>query len=650
MRQVAFAPACALAAAALLQACQGGPIASHVEESEQAEVSGARVGPLGPVTAPPEVGVWETQSGGPGARAGHAMAFDARRGKVVLFGGEVGATLLGDTWEWDGSRWAHVCSSSSCSASAPPARYAAAMVYDSERGVTVLFGGEEQSGVLGDTWEWDGASWRNACASGCASSPLPVSGHAMAYDPAHGTILFGGTNCTAGRVCALSSDTWSWDGTTWTSHAVAKPPSARAGHSMAFLPGAHPATVLFGGVNGAALSDTWTWDGAAWTEACATCAPPARAYGALAYDATRAKLVLFGGTSAPADTWDWDGSSWTQLATGAAPSARNSLALAYDANRRRMILFGGEGGGQELGDTWDLYRYAGGCSTDANCETSICAMGVGVCCQSACAVCETCATGTCTTVTNATDPSCSGACDESGRCLEGNGAACASPEECASTFCADGVCCDHACTDDCRACTRALTGGADGACLPAKMGSDPHDDCPDEGACSCGANGQCDGNGACQRYQPPTACACGDERRALFGYQCDGFGVCAPPLPDETACDREGALAFADGGGRDCTPYRCTGFPSPHCGTSCASNDDCAAPATCTGEHTCTPPPTSATPGAAGCSAAPRSAPGGGEVYLALLPLGAVRRRRSSPGVLGGERSGRAARGGGCRG
>jgi hypothetical protein len=36
------------------------------------------------------------------------MAYDVERGVTVLFGGdpeEADGRLLGDTWEWDGSRW-----------------------------------------------------------------------------------------------------------------------------------------------------------------------------------------------------------------------------------------------------------------------------------------------------------------------------------------------------------------------------------------------------------------------------------------------------------------------------------------------------------------------------------------------------------------
>ena len=34
------------------------------------------------------------------------------------------------------------------------------MAYDSQRGRIVLFGGSNSiTGALGDTWEWDGATW-----------------------------------------------------------------------------------------------------------------------------------------------------------------------------------------------------------------------------------------------------------------------------------------------------------------------------------------------------------------------------------------------------------------------------------------------------------------------------------------------------------
>src|SRR5436190_11706083 len=41
----------------------------------------------------------------------------------------------------------------------PAACYGTAMVHDSNRGVTVLFGGTDGDDYLNETWEWDGQIW-----------------------------------------------------------------------------------------------------------------------------------------------------------------------------------------------------------------------------------------------------------------------------------------------------------------------------------------------------------------------------------------------------------------------------------------------------------------------------------------------------------
>jgi hypothetical protein len=33
------------------------------------------------------------------------MAYDAARGRLVLYGGDDGRRLFDDTWEWDGKQW-----------------------------------------------------------------------------------------------------------------------------------------------------------------------------------------------------------------------------------------------------------------------------------------------------------------------------------------------------------------------------------------------------------------------------------------------------------------------------------------------------------------------------------------------------------------
>src|SRR5262249_51450577 len=96
---------------------------------------------------------WVEWSGsGPSRREGHTMAYDSARGVTVLFGGEDNGTRSGETWEWDGASWNLRASSG------PSPRFGHAMVYDSARAVTVLFGGFDGGGTYVDneTWEWDG--------------------------------------------------------------------------------------------------------------------------------------------------------------------------------------------------------------------------------------------------------------------------------------------------------------------------------------------------------------------------------------------------------------------------------------------------------------------------------------------------------------
>lgn len=106
------------------------------------------------------------------ARYEHALAYDAARGQVVLYGGRVNTTtLLEDTHLWDGSRWV------SGNIQGPGPRAGHAMAYDPVRGRVVLHGGVNGS-PLTDTWEWDGQRWLRVSENG------PVSmGHVMAYDP-----------------------------------------------------------------------------------------------------------------------------------------------------------------------------------------------------------------------------------------------------------------------------------------------------------------------------------------------------------------------------------------------------------------------------------------------------------------------------------
>jgi hypothetical protein len=158
-------------------------------------------------------GIWTRMSPSvmPPQRELHAMAFDAASGQVVLFGG-VGSTSsapLGDTWVWNGVTWKEVVT-----AHKPPARFLHTMAYDPVTQKVVMFGGDGGSKILNDTWIWNGSDWLPAPAQ--ATPPDFYTGAGMEYSSTLGKmVLFSGLTWTGTRVGAPSSNSWTWDGSQW---------------------------------------------------------------------------------------------------------------------------------------------------------------------------------------------------------------------------------------------------------------------------------------------------------------------------------------------------------------------------------------------------------------------------------------------------
>jgi len=323
------------------------------------------VGPLslaGRATAQcPPVWMPASPATAPVARYGHAMAYDSQRGVTVLFGGGDNPNspiALSDTWEWNGVTWTQ-----RASFAFPPGRLYYAMAYDSARGVTVLFGGLlNGSGLLADTWEWDGTNWTQRTP---ATSAPARYGHAMVFDSARGvTLLFGGNPVIAGGSGSPLNDTWEWNGTNWTQRTPATAPPGRYLHAMAY-DGVRHVTVLFGGGGSIPqygfpppLGDTWEWNGTNWAARTPAAAPSARFWHTMAYG-TQGTTVLFGGWSASMnDTWEWNGTNWTQPTLPLSPPGRIATAMAYDSARGAMVLFGGAlpsgSSGILYDDTWEL--------------------------------------------------------------------------------------------------------------------------------------------------------------------------------------------------------------------------------------------------------------------------------------------------------
>jgi len=109
----------------------------------------------------------------PRGRYWFQMTFDQDIGKVVIFGGSPGGdTKLGDTWLYDYARneWTEIDSSDN-----PSARANSRMVYDSEIGKVVLFGGRSGDfDTWGDTWFLDTVNGEWSIAG--ASEPVSTDG------------------------------------------------------------------------------------------------------------------------------------------------------------------------------------------------------------------------------------------------------------------------------------------------------------------------------------------------------------------------------------------------------------------------------------------------------------------------------------------
>ena len=226
------------------------------------------------------------------------MVYDPALGEVVLFGGtdNTSGNRLSDTWLWNGTSW------TLSSATGPTGRSAATMVYDAAANEVLLFGGIDTSGTpQNDLWAFNGTTWTLLIASNTAGSPSARADYGMAYDAAHSqVVLFGGDDSSGVR-----SDTWLWNGTTWSQVSPASNPPAREAQGMAYN-AALGQTVMFGGINGSYLDDTWTWDGTNWTEQTTPSTLTARIVpNNMTYDAALGQVILYSGLSPDVDTWAW---------------------------------------------------------------------------------------------------------------------------------------------------------------------------------------------------------------------------------------------------------------------------------------------------------------------------------------------------------
>lgn len=157
-------------------------------------------------------GLTRVDSAGPSPRAGHAFLYDPVRESCLLFGGQGPGGYHADTWEWDGVDWRQL------EVSGPPARWFSGSATDLINRRIVLFGGRgpgapvsgrDAAGDFGDTWVWDGHRWAQLEVPG----PPRRSGGQLAFT-GRSIVLFGGRE---ERVDAFHdrNDLWELQGRSW---------------------------------------------------------------------------------------------------------------------------------------------------------------------------------------------------------------------------------------------------------------------------------------------------------------------------------------------------------------------------------------------------------------------------------------------------
>lgn len=180
------------------------------------------------------------------------------------------------------------------------------------------------------------------------TSPLTGPGSrafaAMCFDAAHGYVLMWGG---VGPFFGPAADTWSFDGATWTRHAVVTAPGGNGGYhepvaAMAFhAPANEPLLVV--------RNVTYGWNGSDWVQRSQQIG--SNSLGdpidvAMAHDPVRAQTVLFVGgrwavnglTNPVSETYVWDGFGWSPRPTATVPYPLAQPSMAFDPAAGRLLL------------------------------------------------------------------------------------------------------------------------------------------------------------------------------------------------------------------------------------------------------------------------------------------------------------------------
>lgn len=291
----------------------------------------------------------------PSPRAYARSAFDNKNNLVVLFGGRgvfdgaTGVTHGSDeTWVFRGVTWAQRFPRTT-----PPARSVHSMVADDD-GRVYMFGGRQESvepnaplTFLSDLWVWDGENWA-LIDEGSAERPAARQYAALAYDEDRDVlVLYGGQfhGQINGKDAIVSTyDTWEFANGSWTRIAVDTPKVAKP--FMAYDPAGKQMLMIGVSDETTPTPLMYRYDGATqtWTQMTPAAFPTCINEGMLLRQ-NNGRLLFLGGicrtNTPPADeAFEFDGTTWNKLTTTFASRGLGQSA-AWDTHEDRAVIFGG---------------------------------------------------------------------------------------------------------------------------------------------------------------------------------------------------------------------------------------------------------------------------------------------------------------------
>lgn len=272
-----------------------------------------------------QVAAWRTLSPAtpPSARWGHSMATEESTGKIILFGGADGITLLADTWEWDNGQWQQL------HVPGPTPRTRAALAWDPRTQSLVLWGGHDGSAALSDTWQFANGMWIRQ---------LPV------LSPGGTVLASASTDRRLNLVTLFVMDTqtltaqpWQWHGSTWAPALTSPPPTHCWPELSTFDESTGECLVVSGGL----ARGLWSWNGSRWASVLGSTGMPPGVPTSFTFDRRRLVPVLGTTDSNPMGSsrvWELRSGGWVDVGYQAAGAA------CWDPRGGTSLIFGGFSG------------------------------------------------------------------------------------------------------------------------------------------------------------------------------------------------------------------------------------------------------------------------------------------------------------------